>query len=439
MVPVLFAIAATILCGQVQVPPNTRPNQRPTIPKGIKLLPCVFKEPQPGYLESFAWVGDIPMSPSLSRVNEIDKRVLNIMRDKSIPGAAVIVMEDNEVIHSRGYGYSNLGTSEVFTPTTPTRCGSISKTATGLALLRAATIGGLKLDDNLSQYFSTPKGVKAVTDADQEGWDKIRVRDLIDHLSGISGNYLTTHELAKKYSAKMPMTLEQFVYTLRKSRTPSGTKGKYEYHNLNFALATYVLEKATQKDFGDALYWLVNQPLGIPKNEMFLSPTYGSKVPKTLPNGEARCYQMRSDFPESIFKAGENLPEAYGGLDGNILSGAGHIAFSANAVAKMVVALRKQPSSYLSGAMWQEIATNPKGDAKVKTFYSKGTNVDLSTGTYSHTAMLMHAGGEYSGVGKKIQYVVLANSNSKIGEALVNQHLATAVRQGLAAMKKTGW
>jgi CubicO group peptidase (beta-lactamase class C family) len=435
----MIAFALTVLCGQVKVPPNTRPNQKPTIPKDIKLIPCVFKEPQPGYLETFSWVGDIPMSPAPSKLNKIDERVLKIMRDKNIPGAAVIVMEDNEVIHSRGYGYSNLGTSEVFTPNTPTRCGSISKTATGLAMLRAATIGGLKLDDNLSQYFNTPKGIKAVTDADQKGWDKIRLRDLIDHLSGISGNYLTTHELAKQYGAKMPMTLEQFVYALRKSRTPSGTKGKYEYHNLNFALASYVIERASQKDFGDALYWLVNQPLGIPKNEMFLSPTYGANVPKTLPNGEARCYQMRSDFSESIFKAGEKLPEAYGGLDGNILSGAGHIAFSANAVAKLVVALRKQPSSYLSGAMWQEINTNPTGDTKVKAFYSKGTNVNLTNGTYSHGAMLMHAGGEYSPYGKRIQYVVLANSNSKLNEPLSNQHLAGAVQTGIAAMGKTGY
>lgn len=405
------------------------------MPKNIKLVPFTYSEPNPGYLSEFSWVGDTPMSPAPSAPNEIDDAVIKVMRSKNIPGAAVVVMKDNVVIHARGYGYANLGTKQLFTPTTPSRCGSISKTATGLMMLRAQALGGLKLDSKLSEYFTTPSGIKKSSSADQKGWDKIRLRDLIDHRSGVSGDYLPTHALAAEYETKTPMSLAQYVYATRKKRTPGGIYGKYEYHNLNFSLASYVIEEATQKEFGEALYWLLGQPLGIPKSEMFLSPTYGANVPASLPNGEARCYQMRSDLLENIFKKGEKASEAYGGLDGNILAGAGHIAFSANAIAKLVVALRTQPKAFIGSDVWDEITKNPDSKSTSTTFYSKGTNYNSLLKTYSHGAMLMHAGGVYNAYSKDIQFVVIGNSNSKLNEPLIDQHLSVAVINGIAKLK----
>lgn len=428
----MFAVlASSLLIGQL------KPNQTGPIkaPGNLKIIPYKFKEPQPGYLSEFDWTGDIPMTPSTASPNAIDTEVIKAMKTNKIPGAAVVVMKDDVIIHSRGYGFSNLGAAELFTPTTPSRCGSISKTATGLMMLRAQNLGGLSLDDKLEKYFSSAQGIDSKKyGADKPGWDKIKLRDLIDHRSGVIGAYLPDANLAKAFGVKAPMSLDQYVFATRKSREPGGKKGEYVYNNLNFTLATYVLEHATQKPFDEALYWLLGQPLGIPRSEMFLSPTYGPDVPRSLPNKEARCYQTRSDFLNSIYKDGEKVPEAYGGLDGNILSGAGHIAFSANAIAKMVIALRTQPKSFLNQTNWNEITKNPVATSKDTKFYSKGTNYDSNSKTYSHGAMLMHAGGVYQEYGSKIQFVVIANSNRKINMPLVDQLIAPAVSTGIQTM-----
>ncbi|HSH93764.1 MAG TPA: hypothetical protein VK968_06435, partial [Roseimicrobium sp.] len=163
------------------------------------------------------------------------------------------------------------------------------------------------------------------------------------------------------------------------------------------------------------------------------------------PTPEARCYQKSPQMAESIYTEGEMVPEAYGGLDGDILAGAGHVAFSASAIAKMMTALRTRPTTFLKKSVWDEVITPPAyvgkpGNSFNKTnFYSKGTNVTVyPDGTYgfSHGAMLMHAGGNYLPYNSKIQFVVISNCNMEAGKSLSDVILFQAVQKGLVTWGK---
>lgn len=407
-----------------------------------------FKEPQPGYLEKFAWVGDIPTDLQRGRdTSPITAAVLKEMRENGITGAAVVVTEDDKVVYSRGFGYANLSTKEKFTPTLASRCGSISKTATALAVLKLVDQGKLSLDDKVLPHLARPGRPYNYGPRSAE-WNKIRVRDLLDQTSGLPNNstYLTSFPMAKSLGRQMRLTLDDLFQDTLKNQTLTSIGDKYAYTNLNFEILTLLIERKTGKKYADALQELVVGPLGIDPKQMFLSPTRAlptGEDPKVIYLGppEARCYQRSPQMLNSIYKDGETVPEAYGGLDGDILSGAGHVAFSATAIAKMMTALRTRPTSYLKQSVWDEIITPPDsvgkpGNQFTKTsFYSKGTNVKINPdGTYnfSHGAMLMHAGGNYRGYNSKIQYVVIANCNMEPGKPLSDQILMKAVNKGLA-------
>ncbi|MGV3618688.1 MAG: serine hydrolase domain-containing protein [Fimbriimonas sp.] len=402
-----------------------------------------FSEPQPGYLEKFEWKGAVPTDAQRAGDrNPITEEVVQAMKEKGIPGAAVVVTEDDKFVYARGFGYANLSTKQKFTATTPSRCGSISKTATALAVLKLVDQGKFSLDDQALPLLARPGRPYNYGPRVKE-WSQIRVRDLLDQVSGLPGNsvYLTGHAMAKKAGKPMRLTLDDLFQDSLKNQTLTSIGDKWAYTNLNFELLSLLIERQTKKPFATALKDLVVAPLGIEPDQMFLSPT------RSIPpdRNEARCYQKSTQMLESIYQEGEMVPEAYGGLDGDILSGAGHVAFSATAIAKMMTALRTRPTSYLKESVWNEVITPPAHIGKpgvpfTKTnFYSKGTNVTVyPDGTYgfAHGAMLMHASGNYLPYKPKIQFVVLSNCNMEAGKTLSDVILLQAVRKGLAAWGK---
>lgn len=423
-------------------------NQIPKVDtKNIKLFPYSFKEPQDGYLSSFKWDGDIPVNGTVGdakKYEKVTKGVLSAMKSNGVPGGAVVLIANDQIVYSRGFGMSNLTARTEFLPTTASRCGSISKTATSLAALRLVEQGKLSLDDTLVTLFqlNNPGGGKSSI---LDGWEKVRVRDLMDQSSGIPGNavYLTSHKMASDLKKDMRLNKADLLgYVLTKVKLDQPRK-KWAYTNLNFELLSLIIEHKTGKPFNAALQDLVVKPLGIPTNQMFLSPTRAAGPDKDdLRFPEARCYQKSTQMLESIYEKDKKVPEAYGGLDGEILSGAGHIAFSAEAIAKIVMTLRTRPTTFLKQSLWDEVINKPAYVSSLTPnfndnyYYSKGTWVTHTPGTnqywFQHGAMLMHAAGNYFQY-NNYEVVVLANSNSASGK-LHDQVLSDAVKPNLPTL-----
>ncbi|HLO97875.1 MAG TPA: serine hydrolase domain-containing protein [Fimbriimonas sp.] len=438
----MLSTFAFVAVTQLQVTP-TQNGQIKVDPKNIKVKPFSHKEPAPGYLSEFKWETDIPVNGSLGdnkTYEKVTKGIRATMKANGIPGAQVAILDNDELVYSRAFGYSNLSTMAEFVTTMPTRCGSISKTACALAALRLVEQGKLSLDETIFSIFpalSNPGGPKTY----KEGWQNVRVRDLMDQCSGIpaGATYLTSHKMADGLKKKMRLSkLDLLGYAITNIDLIKPRK-KWAYNNLNFEILSLIIEHKTGRNFADALQTLVVQPLGIGSTQMFLSPTV--QEPPAGRAREARYYQKQTQMLESIYEKGKLLPEAYGGLDGEVLSGAGHIAFTAEAIAKMVQALRDRPTTVLKSTLWSAITTRPEyvdsGLNKQFTesfYYSKGTWVTKNNETkenwFQHGAMLMHAAGNYYPYNNRYQVVVLANSNSKSG-TLHDQFLSAAVNSNL--------
>jgi CubicO group peptidase (beta-lactamase class C family) len=96
------------------------------------------------------------------------------------PGGAVLIMKEDRVVFSAGYGLADLRTREPITTRTLFNLGSISKTFVANAILILQEEGKLSVDDRLSVFFPGFKDAGIAR--------RVSIRHLLTHTSGLPDN-----------------------------------------------------------------------------------------------------------------------------------------------------------------------------------------------------------------------------------------------------------
>lgn len=104
------------------------------------------------------------------------------MREAGIPGLAIALIRDGEVVWTEGFGVANTITGEPVTPETVFEVASNSKVVTAYTALRLVEQGKLSLDEPLSAYLTQPWLPPS------EYGDQITLRHLASHSSGLPDN-----------------------------------------------------------------------------------------------------------------------------------------------------------------------------------------------------------------------------------------------------------
>lgn len=109
----------------------------------------------------------------------IDAWVATQMHDARIPGLALVVVQNNAIVHVRGFGVAGADQREV-TPQTVFGIGSMTKSFTALAVLQLAETGALELDAPVQRYLPWFRV------ADPAASARITVRHLLNQTSGLT-------------------------------------------------------------------------------------------------------------------------------------------------------------------------------------------------------------------------------------------------------------
>jgi CubicO group peptidase (beta-lactamase class C family) len=107
--------------------------------------------------------------------DRVDEFVLRMIQEGRIPGLALAVLRDGEVIKVASYGVADRARGTAMTPDTGFKIGSVSKQfiATGVMLL--VQDGRVRLDDPIGRFI----------DGIPDAWRPITVRHLLTHSSGL--------------------------------------------------------------------------------------------------------------------------------------------------------------------------------------------------------------------------------------------------------------
>ncbi len=189
---------------------------------------------------------------------------------------SILVAKNGQVVFEKYQGYINFQTMAPITDTTPFHLASISKTFTGMAILKLVEEGRLSLDDTLQKFFPALP------------YKGITIHMLLDHRSGLP-NYLNFLDSAwdKKRKATNEDVLQFMIE--HKPAMLANPDRVFHYCNTNFVLLALILEKMTHQPFPDYMRDSVFLPLGMKHTYVFSIKDTATYTPTYLGN---RPYPM---------------------------------------------------------------------------------------------------------------------------------------------------
>jgi len=170
-----------------------------------------------------------------------------------VPGAAVAVIKDNDVILAQGFGFRDIENKLPMSADTILAIGSSTKAFTTFALGTLVDQGKVEWDKPVRNYIPWFKLY------DAQAGDRLTPRDLVTHRSG-----LPRHDIL--WYNNTTISREQLVRSLAFLPPTADLRERFQYNNLMFLTAGYLIETLTGKSWEDSVRSLIFAPLGMTRS-----------------------------------------------------------------------------------------------------------------------------------------------------------------------------
>lgn len=166
-----------------------------------------------------------------------------------VPGLAVAVVVDGEVVLAEGYGLRDVDEELPVTADTLFAIGSTTKAFTTFALATLVDEGELDWDRPVVDYLPGFRLLDPVTTR------LITPRDLVTHRSG-----MPRHD--RVWYGNRDLSREQLVERMAHLPLNATLRQKYQYNNLMYLAAGYLLEQLSGQTWEEAVSRRIFEPLG---------------------------------------------------------------------------------------------------------------------------------------------------------------------------------
>ena len=188
-------------------------------------------------------------------MQDIEQFVVEQLAAWEIPGCAVAAVKDGQVVLSEGWGRRDVEADLPVTAQTLFAIGSVTKSFT------AATVGAL-VDDGLLEWERPLRDyVPDIRLHDPVVTERLSVIDLLSHRSGLPG-----HDLA--HIGHPELTRADFVRRLRFLPLSRDLRQAFQYCNLGYLLAGYVVDVLSGASWEDFLRSRLLTPLGMDRSNL---------------------------------------------------------------------------------------------------------------------------------------------------------------------------
>src|SRR5262245_20330787 len=183
--------------------------------------------------------GEITSAQVQSAVDRLDALIEDGMARTGVPGTAVAVVYDDEVVYERGFGVRELGKPEPITPETVFQIASLSKPIS--STLVAAVVG-----DGTTTWDATIGSLEpGFALSDPYVGDQVTIRDMFCHRSGLPA--YTGDPLGFYW----PYDHEECLRRLRSYPLATPFRTTWAYSNLGVSAGAYAAAQATGQSWED--------------------------------------------------------------------------------------------------------------------------------------------------------------------------------------------
>lgn len=207
-------------------------------------------------------------------MKDLEARLRELARRHKVPGASVAVLRDDHIEEAVA-GVVNRATRVRTTPDSLFQIGSITKVYTATLVMLLVDEGAVDLDAPVRTY------VPELDLGDRDAAETITVRQLLNHTSGIQGDYFPDF-------GRGDDCVERYVASLPDAGTIFPPGAMWSYSNAGYVLAGRLVEKLTDMCWDDALREKLLGPAGLsehaslPEEAIFFRAAVGheAKTPR---------------------------------------------------------------------------------------------------------------------------------------------------------------
>jgi CubicO group peptidase (beta-lactamase class C family) len=243
-------------------------------------------------LSSFARVRPAHAQSTPTSFDAVDEYISTKMKELGIPGAALVVVEGDQIVHLKAFGVADASGRPV-TPQSPFFTGSTGKSFTALAIMQLVEAGKIALDGPVQTYLPWFR----VADADAS--KTITVRQLLNMNSGIP------QAIGQEQIANFDLTdsaIESNVRALANVDLSAAPGERYEYSNANYVTLGMIIQAVSGESYEEYITEHIFKPLD-------MQNSFASKS-EAQQNGLVVGYQNWFGIPI----ASPNLPFSRGTL-----------------------------------------------------------------------------------------------------------------------------
>ncbi len=181
-------------------------------------------------------------------IASIDAYINAQMQANHLPGVALGLVHNDQIVHLRGFGEADQSGRAV-TPHTPFILASVSKSFTALAIMQLVEAGKIELDAPVQRYLPWFRVADPVASA------RITVRHLLYHTSGIpSSGYACQSE-------QDAMSLEQYVRSLATLTLDRPVGSRPDYCSTNYDVLGLIVQTVSGQPYATYMQQHVFAPL----------------------------------------------------------------------------------------------------------------------------------------------------------------------------------
>lgn len=193
----------------------------------------------------------------------VDELVLAALKAWEVPGVAVVVVRNDEIVYLKGNGLRARDGKQPVTPDTVFPLSSCSKAFTTLAMAMLVDRGKMAWDDPVRKYLPSFRL------ADPLANENVTLRDLVCHRTGLAG-----HDLLWYHA---PWSVEEQVRRLGHLKLSHSFRSAYQYQNTAVAAAGLAVAAASGKTWSEFVREEILAPLQMSHTTLTTTDAFKAK------------------------------------------------------------------------------------------------------------------------------------------------------------------
>lgn len=187
--------------------------------------------------------------PYKKTISELEQYYSQALKDWNVPGMAIAIVKDNQVIFSQGFGVKDINTKEAVNENSLFAIASNTKAFTSASIAMLVEEGKLSWDDKVTKHLPWFELYNPYVT------HEMTIRDLLSHRSGLktfSGDliwYGTDH------------SREEIVRRAKHLKPTYGFRARYGYQNIMFIAAGLIIEQVSGMSWDDFVQKRIFNPL----------------------------------------------------------------------------------------------------------------------------------------------------------------------------------